>query len=313
MKTPVLLAALILFIAVPMAVAEVDPATLHNLAKQALIQAQIQADPSESKLQELLREGSKHVVSILNTTDSDESKEYFLAAMQMFSEAFDIINQNLPDVDNGSPYYDSILERAIKYYGHLLELADTYDVEMPIDDMEVLFETAASQINVGDPGVANTLMDINSELGLLREQIGAIAVEEDRERALKYAALYIKHLERMAADATELNIPPEGVEVILAIRDRLAGATEPSDIISIINEVIDIKHELDLVKVNQLELWMEEIQGISERMYQDGELDDIEYAAVKATLGRFLDEMDNNDLDEAEIILNRLDKWLMNK
>lgn len=309
-----MLAALAALAAVSPAVAEVDPGTLHNLAKQALIQAQIQSGPSDPPIvQDLLDEGERHVNAILNATDSEDAGEHFLAAMRMFSEAFDIMNQDSPDNENGSPYYDAMLDRAAKYYGHLLELADAYGVETHGEDMDALFELAAFQIAQGDPEVADTLMEINNGLGLLRERIGVVAAEEDRERALKYAALYVKHLERLVADAEELNIPPDGVGMMLAIRDRLVNATEPSEIIEIINEIIDIKQEMDLAKANQLELWMQQTRDTAERMHQEGDLDDIEYAAVQATLGRFLEEMERGDLDEAGTILDRLNEWLLDR
>lgn len=300
--------------AVPLAAADADPAALHKLAKQAQIQAQIQVDPADPpRVHELLALGEVRVEAILNSTDADAAGENFLAAMQIFSEAFQLMNENGQEPEDGQTYYAAVLERQARYYGQLLELAETYGVEAPGGELDGLFEQAADQIEAGDSGVAATLESINQMVGVLREQIGAVAAQEDAERALEYAALYVKHLERLVDNAEAMGIPPDGVEMMLAIRDRLAAATEPSEIISIINEIITLKQDLDLAKANQLELWMRQTQTTAAQMLQQGVLDDIEYAAVEATLDRFLEEMEAGDLDEAETLLTRLNAWLLDQ
>jgi hypothetical protein len=313
-RTYLAVAVLVALAAVPLVAADADPTALHKLAKQAQIQAQIQVDPADPpRVHELIALGEARVEAILNSTDADAAGQNFLAAMSMFSEAFHIMNDNDQEHEDDSLYYTAVLERQARYYAQLLELADTYDMDPPGEELDGLFEQAAAQIEGGDPGVADTLESINRMLGTFREQIGAVAAQEDAERALEYAALYVKHLERLVDDADELNIPPDGVELMLDIKSRLSAATEPSEIISIINEIIMLKQDLDLVKANQLELWMQHIQSTAERMLQQGVLDDIEHAAVEATLDRFLEEMDAGDLDEAETLLTRLNAWLLDQ
>ena len=74
-----------------------------------------------------------------------------------------------------------------------------------------------------------------------------------------------------------------------------------------------LQDELNLAKTNQLELWMQDTEDTVEQMRLNGILDDIEYAAVEATLGRFQDEMSAGNLDEANTILTRLNDWLMDQ
>ncbi|MCE2508280.1 MAG: hypothetical protein J4G04_03135 [Nitrosopumilaceae archaeon] len=311
MRVHLAVAVLVALAAVPLVAADADPATLHKIAKQAQIQAQIQADPADPpRVHELLALGEIRVEAILNSTDAEAAGANFLAAMSIFSEAFQLMNENGQESEDDHLYYEAVLERQARYYGQLLDLAETYGVEASGEELDGLFAQATTQIEAGDSGVVDTLERINHMMGLLREQIGAVAVQEDAERALEYAALYVKHLERLVDDAEELNILPEGVEIMLAIRDRLAAATEPSEIISIINEIIMLKQDLDLVNANQLELWMRHTQTTAAQMLQQGVLDDIEYAAVEATLDRFLEEMEAGDLDEARTLLNRLNAWL---
>ena len=300
--------------AIPLAAAEANPAELHKLAKQAHIQAQIQVGPGDpARVHELLEMGEVQVEAILNATDPQTAGENFLTAMHTISEAFELMNKSVQEPDDNQLHYTAVLERQARYYSQLLELAVSYEVEAPSEEMDALFTQAAAQIEEGDPDVVDTLESINHMMGLLREQIGIIAAQEDTERALEYASLYVIHLERLVDDAEELNIPPDGVELILTIRDMLAAAVEPSDIISIINEIITLQQDLNLAKTNQLELWMQHTQDTAERMHQDGILNEIEYAAVEATLDRFLDEMDAGDLDEVRLLLTRLNDWLLDQ
>ena len=314
MRAVIAAVAVLALVAFPLAAADADPAELHKLAKQAHIQAQIQVGPDgPDGVHELLEVAEIHMEAILNATDAEVAGESFLAAMLNISDAFVLMNQNVDESDDDRLHYTAVLERQARYYGQLRELAISYGVEYDGEDMDILLTRAATQIDAGDARVADTLASINNMTGHLREQIGAVAAQEDIDRGQEYAALYITHLDRLVADADELNIPPEGVSLMLAIRDRLAAATEPSDIISIINEIITLQDELDLAKTNQLELWMQDTEDTVERMRLDGTLDDIEYAAVEATLGRFQEEMDDGDLDEANLILTRLNNWLLNQ
>ena len=314
MRTVIAAVVVLVLVAFPLAATDADPTELHKLAKQAHIQAQIQVGPDDpDRVHDLLEVAEIHMEAILNATDNETAGESFLAAMLNISDAFVLMNQNVEESDDDRLHYTAVLERQARYYGQLRELAISYGVEYDGEDMDILLTQAATQIAAGDAGVADTLASINNMTGYLREQIGAVAAQEDIDRGQEYAALYITHLDRLVADADELNIPPEGVGLMLAIRDRLAAATEPSDIISIINEIITLQDELDLAKTNQLELWMQDTEDTVEQMRLDGTLDDIEYAAVEATLGRFQEEMDAGDLDEANIILTRLNNWLLDQ
>lgn len=306
--------ALVSLLAAPLAAADADPSALHRLAKQAQVQAQIQAGPTDPpRVQELIDSGEDHVRAILNSTSSEEAGDNFLTAMQMFSDAFRLMNQNVQEAEDDIQHYTAVLERETRYYNQLLELAETYNVEVPRDEMDGLFGQAASQIEAGDEDAAETLESINDMLGVLRERIGSIAGMEDVERAIEYATLYVGHLKKMIDDAKDLNIPPDGVELMQDRLDRLIAATEPSEIISIINDIITIKQDLDTVKANQLEKRMQDTNYTVKQLLQQGILDDIEHAAVEATLERFLDEMDLGDLDEAEMLLDRLDAWLLDQ
>ena len=311
MRTIVVAVAVLAMAAFPLAAAEADPVELHKLAKQAHIQAQIQVGPNDpDSVHDLLEVAEVHMEAILNSTDAKTAGESFLAAMLNISDAFVLMNQNVVESDDDRLHYTAVLERQIRYYGQLRELAISYEVEYDGKEMDTLLTRAAAQIDAGDAGVTDTLASINDMTGQLREQIGAVAAQEDIDRGREYAALYITHLDRLVADADELNIPPEGVNLMLAIRDRLVAATDPSDIISIINAIIMLQDALDLAKTNQLELWMQDTEDAVEQMRLNGILDDIEYAAVEATLGRFQEEMDAGNLDEANTILTRLNNWL---
>ena len=314
MKTLAAVAVVLALAAVPLAAAEADPAELHKLAKQAHIQAQIQVgsgDPAE--VHDLLDAAETDMEAILNSTDTEAAGESFLAAMQHISEAFVLMNQNEQESDDDRQHYTAVLDRQTRYYNQLRDLATSYGVEVPSEAMDALLAQAATQIDEGNASIADTLASINNMTGYLREQIGAVAAQEDIDRAREYAGLYITHLDRLVADADELNIPPDGVDLMLAIRDRLDVAVEPSVIISIINEIITLQDELNLAKTNQLELWMQDTEDTVDQMRLDGTLDDIEYAAVEATLNRFVEEKDAGDLDEANTILTRLNDWLLDQ
>lgn len=297
---------------VPLAGAETDTSDLYDIAKQAQIQVEIQISPLHpSEIGDLLEQGTARVDAITNSTDHDEAAEHFLAAMQMFEEAFRLMDEaEASSIEDITPDHSEDLARVVRYYDQLQYLASVYDLDVDNTQLDSLFAQARTQVENDESQAAQTLESIKEKLAVLRERIGVAAAEEDRTRALEYAARYMKKLDRLVAGADTLEIPPEAVEDLQRIRDLLAVAADPSTIISLIREAISIKQDLDLAENDRLEVWVWQLEDTIDRLSDDDIIDNLEYNAAVISLDRCKDMLADGDLDKAEIRLGQINDWL---
>lgn len=299
-------------VVVPLAGAETDTSDLYDIAKQAQIQVEIQISPSHpSEIGDLLEQGTARVDAIINSTDHDEAAEHFLAAMQMFEEAFRLMDEaEASSIEDITPDHSEDIARVMRYYDQLNYLASVYDLDVDNTQLDSLFVQARTQVENDEPQAVQTLEDIKEKLAVLRERIGVAAAEEDRTRALEYAARYMKKLDRLVAGADTLGIPPEAVEDLQRIRDLLAVAADPSTIISLIGEAISIKQDLDLAESDRLEVWVWQLEDTIDRLSDDDIIDNLEYNAAVISLDRCKEVLADGDLDKAEIRLGQINDWL---
>ena len=304
---------LLAFLAViPLAGAETDTSALYDISKQAQIQVEIQISPSHpAEIRDLLDQGTARVDAITNSTDHDEAAEHFLAAMQMFEEAFRLMDEaEASSIEDVTPDHSEDLARVMRYYDQLNYLASVYDLDVDNTELDSLFEQARNQVDNGESQAARTLESIKEMLAVLRERIGVAAAEEDRTRALEYTVRYVAKLDRLVAGADTLGIPPEAVEDLERIRDQLAVATDPSTIISLIGEAISIKQDLDLAESDRLEVWVWQLEDTIERLSNDDIIDNLEYNAATISLDRCKEMLADGDLDKAEVRLGQINDWL---
>lgn len=306
------LLALLGMVVVPLAGAETDTSDLYDIAKQAQIQVEIQISPSHpSEIGDLLEQGTARVDAITNSTDHDEAAEHFLAAMQMFEEAFRLMDEaEASSIEDITPDHSEDLTRVMRYYDQLNYLASVYDLDVDNTQLDSLFAQARTQVENDESQAAQTLESIKEKLAVLRERIGVAAAEEDRTRALEYAVRYMNKLDRLVAGADTLGIPPEAVEDLQRIRDLLAVAVDPSTIISLIGEAISIKQDLDLAESDRLEVWVWQLEDTIDRLSDDDIIDNLEYNAAVISLDRCKEMLADGDLDKAEIRLGQINDWL---
>lgn len=299
-------------VVVPLAGAETDTSDLYDIAKQAQIQVEIQISPSHpSEIGDLLEQGTARVDAITNSTDHDEAAEHFLAAMQMFEEAFRLMDEaEASSIEDITPDHSEDLARVMRYHDQLNYLASVYDLDVDNTQLDSLFAQARTQVENDEPQAAQTLESIKEKLAVLRERIGVAAAEEDRTRALEYAVRYMNKLDRLVAGADTLGIPPEAVENLQRIRNLLAVAVDPSTIISLIGEAISIKQDLDLAESDRLEVWVWQLEDTIDRLSDDDIIDNLEYNAAVLSLDRCKDMLADGDLDKAEIRLGQINDWL---
>lgn len=297
---------------IPLAGAETDTSALYDIAKQAQIQVEIQISPSHpSEVRDLLDQGTASVNAINNSTDHDEAAAHFLAAMQVFEKAFRLMGEaEASSIEDVTPDHSEDLARMERYYDQLNYLASVYDLDVDNAGLDSLFEQARTQVGNGESEAAQTLESIKEMLAVLRERIGVAAAEEDRTRALEYAVRYTGKLDRLVAGADTLGIPQEAVADLQRIRDQLAAATDPSTIISLIEEAISIKQDLDLAESDRLEVWMWQMEDTIKRLSDDDIIDNLEYNAATISLDRCKEMLTDGDLDKAEVRLGQINDWL---
>lgn len=290
--------------------ADTDPAILHRLATEAQIHVEEQIQESDSpQVWSLLNNGTAHVNLILNATTVGESSDHFLAAMEAFRQAVEIMGENTPIEDISD--YSERLERDARYFGQLLYLADAYDMSIDVTELEGLFSTARAMLQDNDGDVESVLDSIASGIRSLREEITVVATEKEQERAIQYAKEYLIQLDRFLEVADDSDIPDDVIEEIHLLRSKLAEATQSDVIVSIILEIISIKEGLRLDTVDQLQLWGLQLEDVVRQFWMDDIIDDAEYTSALVTLEKCRFFLDIEETDEAEALLVELNDWLV--
>lgn len=314
MIIPTLVVTVLVAVLIPMASAETetetDPAILHQLATEAQVHVEEQIQESDTpQVWNLLSNGTAHVNLILNATTVEESSDHFLAAMEAFRQAVEIMGKDTPIEDISD--YSERLERDERYFGQLLYLVDAYDMSVDVAELEGLFSTARTMLEDNDGDVEGVLDSIASGIESLREEITVVATEKEQERAIKYAEEYLIQLDRFLEVADDSDIPDDVIEEIQELRSKLEEATKSDVIVSIILEIISIKEGLKLDTVDQLQLWGLQLEDTVGQFWIDDKIDDAEYTSALVTLEKCRFFLDIEELDEAETLLVELNDWLV--
>lgn len=314
MIIPTLVVTVLVAVLIPMASAETetetDPAILHKLATEAQVHVEEQIQESDTpQVWNLLNNGTAHVNLILNATTVEESSDHFLAAMEAFRQAVEIMGKDTPIEDISD--YSERLERDERYFGQLLYLVDAYDMSVDVAELEGLFSTARTMLQDNDGDVEGVLDSIALGIESLREEITVVATEKEQERAIKYAEEYLIQLDRFLEVADDSDIPDDVIEEIQELRSKLEEATKSDVIVSIILEIISIKEGLKLDTVDQLQLWGLQLEDTVGQFWIDDKIDDAEYTSALVTLEKCRFFLDIEELDEAETLLAELNDWLV--
>ena len=314
MIIPTLVVTVLVAVLIPMASADTDtdtdPAILHKLATEAQIHVEEQIQESDApQVWNLLNNGTAHVNLILNATTVEESSDHFLAAMEAFRQAVEIMGKDTPIEDISD--YSERLERDERYFGQLLYLVDAYDMSIDVAELEGLFSTARAMLEDNDGDVEEVLDSIASGIESLREEITVVATEKEQERAIQYAQEYLIQLDRFLEVTDDSDIPDDVIEEIQALRSKLVEATQSDVIVSIILEIISIKEGLSLDTVDQLQLWGLQLEDTVRQFWIDDKIDDAEYTSALVTLEKCRFFLDIEEIDEAETLLDELNDWLV--
>ena len=314
MIIPTLVVTVLVAVLIPMASAETetetDPAILHKLATEAQIHVEEQIQESDApQVWNLLNNGTAHVNLILNATTVEESSDHFLAAMEAFRQAVEIMGEDTPIEDISD--YSERLERDARYFEQLLYLVDAYDMSIDVAELEGLFSTARSMLQDNDGDVEEVLDSIALGIESLREEITVVATEKEQERAIQYAQEYLIQLDRFLEVTDDSDIPDDVIEEIQALRSKLEEATQSDVIVSIILEIISIKEGLSLDTVDQLQLWGLQLEDTVRQFWIDDKIDDAEYTSALVTLEKCRFFLDIEETDEAETLLDELNDWLV--
>lgn len=314
MIIPTLVVTVLVAVLIPMASAETetetDPAILHKLATEAQIHVEEQIQESDApQVWNLLNNGTAHVNLILNATTVEESSDHFLAAMEAFRQAVEIMGEDTPIEDISD--YSERLERDARYFEQLLYLVDAYDMSIDVAELEGLFSTARAMLQDNDGDVEEVLDSIALGIESLREEITVVATEKEQERAIQYAQEYLIQLDRFLEVTDDSDIPDDVIEEIQALRSKLEEATQSDVIVSIILEIISIKEGLSLDTVDQLQLWGLQLEDTVRQFWIDDKIDDAEYTSALVTLEKCRFFLDIEETDEAETLLDELNDWLV--
>lgn len=296
------------------ALAQDDPEILLELASRA--QAQVAGQVSEGsgdEVKQLLEEGSAYVDMLgeaLGSYDLASAQEHFLAAMGAFKAASERLSSEsgIP-AEPGQRDPESDLARLSAHAENLKRIAAKHQVVVDFGLLDILFGDALQKVGSGDD-ITEVLVQIKSEITLIKEQLRDQTLEYQSERALEYAQKWLDRIERLIDAASNRGMPDEVIIQLEDARERLASATSPDQIREEIRQVMSLKDEIGLTKYDIIESRIVGADEAALELFEDGTIGGVELADMQDMLDQAREHLGGGEFDEAWELLDSLEAQL---
>ena len=211
-----MLVASMIFSGIPIsAEAQNDLSILLKIASQAQreVKNQISSDSSE-EIKRLFEEASNQVVLLersLERDDSSATKQHFMNAMKIFHRITQMISSDSSteklqsaDVASSTSQRDYVydLERVKQLIRTLKSIAKD---RVNFEKADGLVSQAEQQIRENDPGLKDTLEQINGVIVDIKKELRKLASESTSDRTIKFFHDMLDRLENRGADQESLN------------------------------------------------------------------------------------------------------------
>ncbi|MGQ0638196.1 MAG: hypothetical protein ACT4N1_02375 [Nitrososphaerota archaeon] len=271
--------------------------------------SQLATIPDE--IAKLYEQGSAETGSLAQSVaqeDITSSKQHFLSAMRLFKETSDKISSSAPAIvgEPLPPTDTSRLKNAIatieKAAERIKAVATKNNVIIDFTEFDKLMHIARQNLVEGKADeVAKTLEIAKQFLLDAHNSLSAAAKQRAPDRAKAFAAKQIERLDKLIAQAKELNSSQDIIDTLEAAKARLQATSNASEIKTEIKDINTIKEKLNESKVKSANVIINQLEAKLERLERDVQDDasSAKIAQAKDMLANLKQLVSEGKFDEA--------------
>lgn len=270
----------------------------------------------------LYKQGSAETDALAQSVaqeDVTSSKQHFLSAMRLFKETSDKISSSVPDIiDEPLPPTDtSRLKTAIarieKTAERIKAVATKNNVSIDFTEFDNLMNIAKQNLEDGKTDeVYKTLGIANQFLLDAYNSLSAAAKQRTIDRAKAFATKQIERLDKLIAQAKELNSSQDIIDTLEAAKAKLQATSDSVEIKTEIKDINTIKEKLNESKAKRVNVIINQLETKLERLSEEAQDSDAQakIAQAKDMLTNLKQLVSDGKFDEALQMIKSIEEIL---
>jgi len=251
--------------------------------------------------------------------DITSSKQHFLSAMKLFKETSDKISSSAPAIigEPLPPTDTSRLKNAIatieKTAERIKAVATKNNVSIDFTEFDKLMHIARQNLEEGKADeVAKTLEIAKQFLLDAHNSLSAAAKQRAPDRAKAFAAKQIERLDKLIAQAKELNSSQDIIDTLEVAKAKLQVTSNTTEIKTEIKDINTIKEKLNESTVKRANAIINQLEAKLERLERDVQDDDssAKIAQAKDMFTNLKQLVSEGKFDEALQMVKSVDEIL---
>lgn len=240
----------------------------------------------------LYKQGSAETDALAQSVvqeDVTSSKQHFLSAMRLFKETSDKISSSAPAIvgEPLPPTDTSRLKTAIarieKTAERIKAVATKNNVSIDFTEFDNLIRIAKQNLEEGKTDeVYKTLGIANQFLLDAYNSLSAAAKQRTTDRAKAFAAKQIERLDKLIAQAKELNSSQDIIDTLEAAKVKLQATSDSVEIKTEIKDINIIKEKLNESKAKRVNVIINQLETKLERLSKEAQDDDAQAKIAQA-------------------------------
>ena len=293
--------------------------SILRIATQAHEEIKIQLSRTDSvpaDVERMFKEGTSELDALkeaIRNEDSEAAKRHFLSAMNIFKKISQMASDRpsteaaMTDTVSDRPDLKSALERTEKYFINLKNIARTHGTDVDFSQLDDLFNLAKQQIREENyTDAQNSIKEINRLIIDIKSKLREASQAKASDRAKQFAQAYLDRLDKMIAEAEDLDYPADVIEKLKAAKEKLSESSDPRQIIEEIKRILSIKDQLDLSKFDRIISRADQIEEKIDILSTAEGINSDEIENARSLLSELRSNVDNRNYDTAQSLLRTL-------
>ena len=314
-----------LLVAIPtFAYAESELESLVRLAINARDHMKSELSTTESipdEIKKLFEQGSAETDALVNATreeDIESARTHFLAAMEIFKNIGQQINQARPSAEVALEQsadtrigIKPVLDRMEGYVARLQGIADKNGVDIDFHTLDELITSARKSYNDRDFGSAEKSINVLESLTL--DAYNKLKDDSDQKKALlakDFAEKQVQRINVLIVHAKDLGISENITKNLEQSKLQLIQASNSSQIVKQTKIIISLKNKLDESKANRIDAIISNFETKLNKLSANQRIDTAKLDKAKDMLDDFKTLISKGDLDNALNSYNMLNNLL---
>ena len=293
--------------------------SILRIATQAHEEIKIQLSRSDSipaDVEIMFKEGTSELDALkeaIRNEDPEAAKQHFLSAMNIFKKISHMASDRptaeaaMTDAVSDRPDLKSALERTEKYFINLKNIARTHGTDVDFSQLDDLFNLAKQQIREENyTDAQNSIKEINRLIIDIKSKLREASQAKASDRAKQFAQAYLDRLDKMIAEAEDLDYPADVIEKLKAAKEKLSESSDPRQIIEEIKRILSIKDQLDLSKFDRIISRADQIEEKINELSSIAEADSDQIEEARIILSELRANVDERNYENAQSLLRTL-------